>query len=205
MFENLKYDAKRYLKASGTKSLFMKFKTLVLDRGFWAVFNYRYGRWVLGIKHRLIRVPFSFVYILSSLFIEAVTGATIVQSAEIGPGLMVHIPSGVLITGKIGRYCSIISGAQIQGRANWQDHEDPNIGDYVFIGSGAKILGGLTIGNNVQVGSNSVVTKDIPDNSIVMPPQSKVLKDYWHPERKPFFADEMDVTYKTSKRDIEDK
>ena len=44
----------------------------------------------------------------------------------------------------------------------------PHIGDNVFIGAGAKILGDIKIGNNVKIGANAVVTKDVPDNCTVV-------------------------------------
>jgi serine O-acetyltransferase len=51
----------------------------------------------------------------------------------------------------------------------------PIIGDNVFIGPGAKLFGNITIGNNVAIGANTVITKDIPDNSVVVGSQSKII------------------------------
>ncbi|WP_272869425.1 serine O-acetyltransferase [Paraprevotella clara] len=44
----------------------------------------------------------------------------------------------------------------------------PRIGNNVILSSGAKIIGGITIGNNVTIGANAVVTKDVPDNSLLL-------------------------------------
>ena len=49
-----------------------------------------------------------------------------------------------------------------------EDAIAPVIGDNVFIGTGAKIIGNITIGNNVLIGANAVVTKDVPDNCTVI-------------------------------------
>lgn len=49
------------------------------------------------------------------------------------------------------------------------------IGDNVFIGCGAKIIGGVHVGNNVCIGANCVVTKDIPDNSTVVMPEFRII------------------------------
>lgn len=54
-------------------------------------------------------------------------------------------------------------------------NEVPHIGDNVFIGAGAKILGPITIGDNVKIGANSVVTKDVPDNCTVVGNPSKII------------------------------
>ena len=52
----------------------------------------------------------------------------------------------------------------------------PVIGDNVFIGAGAKIIGNIKIGNNVKIGANCVVVEDIPDNSTVVLNKSKIIK-----------------------------
>lgn len=51
----------------------------------------------------------------------------------------------------------------------------PTIGNNVYIGAGAKIIGGITIGNNVRVGANAVVTKNIPDNCVVVIDNMRII------------------------------
>ena len=62
----------------------------------------------------------------------------------------------------------------------------PHIGDNCKIGAGAKILGGVKIGNNVTIGANIVVTKDVPDNSVVVGAQMRIL------ENKEIFNEDKD-------------
>lgn len=62
----------------------------------------------------------------------------------------------------------------------------PHIGDNCKIGAGAKILGGVKIGNNVTIGANTVVTKDVPDNSVVVGAQMRIL------ENKEIFNEDKD-------------
>ncbi|UCF79292.1 MAG: hypothetical protein JSW03_03315, partial [Candidatus Eiseniibacteriota bacterium] len=121
MLDNLRYDIKRYLKGHENRCFLLRAKILLLDLGFWAVCVYRYARWTQRIRYRLIRFPFSLLSIALGLLVEIATGAKIVISAEIGPGLLVHLPSGIVISGKLGRHCTVVSGAQIQSRANWRD------------------------------------------------------------------------------------
>lgn len=88
-----------------------------------------------------------------------------------GPGLRIN-HYGMLIVNKharIGKWCDINQGVNIG--ANGMIDDDgrvhlrmPIIGDHCYIGIGAKIFGDCKIGNNVRIGANSVVTKDIPDN-----------------------------------------
>lgn len=74
---------------------------------------------------------------------------------------------------KVGNYCGFNAGVLI-GTDN--DGNRPVLGDHVAFGPGAKAFGKLTIGNNVFVAPNAVVTKDVPDNCIVGGVPAKVLK-----------------------------
>ena len=74
---------------------------------------------------------------------------------------------------KVGNYCGFNAGVLI-GTDN--DNNRPVLGDYVAFGPGAKAFGKLTIGNNVFVAPNAVVTKDIPDNCIAGGVPAKILK-----------------------------
>lgn len=95
-----------------------------------------------------------------------------------GYGLRVmHLMSGgVLINAKkVGNYCGFNAGVLIGTNGN--EASKPIIGDYVAFGPGAKAFGALTIGNNVFVAANSVVTKDVPDNCIVGGLPARFIKE----------------------------
>ena len=85
-----------------------------------------------------------------------------------GKGLTIWHWGPIIINpaAKIGNYCTLYPGVLI-------GHKYPGngaaiIGDNVFIGAGTKIIGPVKIGNNVTIGQNCVITKDIPDNSVVV-------------------------------------
>lgn len=91
-----------------------------------------------------------------------------------GPGLRIN-HHGLLIVNamaKIGKWCDIHQGVNI-GENGYIDENDciinevPTIGDYCFIGPGAKIFGKCRCGNNVRVGANAIVNKDVQDNQTV--------------------------------------
>jgi len=71
---------------------------------------------------------------------------------------------------KIGKSCVIFHQVTIGSNtlADTKNPGAPTIGDNVYIGTGAKIIGGIHVGNNVRIGANCVVTKDIPDNTTVV-------------------------------------
>ena len=75
---------------------------------------------------------------------------------------------------RVGNYCGFNAGVLI-GTTN-EANSRPTIGDFVAFGPGAKAFGNITIGNNVFVAPNAVVTKDVPDNCIVGGVPAKILK-----------------------------
>ncbi len=86
-----------------------------------------------------------------------------------GKGLVIYHWGPIIINGnvRIGDNCTLYSGVLI----GWKSPNEPGcakIGNNVFIGSGTKIIGPVHIGNNVIIGQNMVITKDIPDNSVVV-------------------------------------
>lgn len=103
-------------------------------------------------------------------------GLDIVPSVPIGPGLYIpHPVSTVVMARKIGKNVSLISGITIGMRNR---HEFPIIGDNVTIGTGARVLGGVTIGENALIGANAVVTIDVPANSTAVGIPARILKPH---------------------------
>ena len=99
-----------------------------------------------------------------------------------GPGL--HIPHGKTVVNpnaKIGKDCKIMSDVTIGISGRYKSDGSPTIGDNVFIGTGARILGGIQIANGVVIGANSVVIKDIiePNITVAGIPAKKVSDRGW--------------------------
>ena len=93
-------------------------------------------------------------------------GIEIVVSAPIGPGFYIaHSVGCVLAPRSIGANCSIISNVTLGMRNEWAF---PIIGDNVFIGAGARVLGGIRLGDNSIVGANAVVVKDVAPATTVV-------------------------------------
>ena len=97
----------------------------------------------------------------------------------IGPGLRIfHIGDFIHVKPncRIGKKFSILPGVVIGNKHLEADDSWVIIGDKCYIGLGARIFGNVTIGNNVVIGANSVVTKNIPDNCIVAGIPAKIIK-----------------------------
>lgn len=76
---------------------------------------------------------------------------------------------------KIGNYCKLQTGVVI-GNTHHSEDEKPILGNHVTLGPGAKVFGRITVGNNVFIGANSVVTKNTPDNTLVGGIPAKIIK-----------------------------
>ncbi|RYE43053.1 MAG: serine acetyltransferase [Hyphomicrobiales bacterium] len=104
-------------------------------------------------------------------------GISIHPGTLMGPGFYIGHFGGIVVSARsqIGRNCNISQGVTI-GKAHGGKHAGyPVIGDNVYIGPGAKIVGGITIGSNVAIGANCVVTKDTPDNAVVVGVPGEVI------------------------------
>lgn len=120
------------------------------------------------------------IYHITYLFLRHYAikyGIDIPYQTRIGSGFYIGHYSGIFVSGKviIGKNCNISHGATIGETVRGKRMGCPTIGDNVYIGPGAKIIGGITIGNNVAVGANAVVTKNVPDNAVVVGIPAKVI------------------------------
>jgi serine O-acetyltransferase len=151
----------------------------------WAVGIFRFGKWVMGIRFGPLRKALLAVYFLLYKISEALSGIRLSIYSEIGAGLVVHNFGGVIIRGRLGRNCTIVQGAQLISRSDGKDSGWPTLGDNVYVGSGAKVLGNVHVGNNVRIGANAVVMADVPDDSLVLPPESKVIRGFYRRKAAP--------------------
>jgi serine O-acetyltransferase len=105
-----------------------------------------------------------------SMLTRAVTGIEIHPAALIGAGLFIDHGAGVVIgeTAEIGRDVTLYQGVTLGGTGFATGKRHPTVQDNVTIGSGAKLLGPITIGHGAKIGANSVVITDVPANSTVV-------------------------------------
>jgi serine O-acetyltransferase len=104
-------------------------------------------------------------------------GIIISYKTEIGPGFYVGHFGGIVISYKarIGKNCNISQGVTIGQSYRGERRGTPTLGDGVFVGPGAKLFGNIKVGNNVAVGANCVVTRDVPDNAVIIGVPGKVI------------------------------
>ena len=136
-----------------------------------AITFYRISRW-LYLHH----IPF--LPKLVTLLIFLIYNSKIPYQAQIGKGSFLGYGGmGVVVHSKcvIGDRCTI--GQQVTlGGGNRRYPGVPQIGNDVYIAKGAIVIGGITIGDNVTIGANAVVTKPVPANAIVAGVPAKILR-----------------------------
>lgn len=106
-------------------------------------------------------------------------GIDISYRTKIGKGLYIGHFGGIVIHGdtEIGEFCNLSQGITIGISNRGKKVGTPKIGDRVFIGPGAVILGGINIGNDVLIGTNAIVTFDVPDKAVVASPLASIVSD----------------------------
>jgi serine O-acetyltransferase len=105
-----------------------------------------------------------------------VSHALIGRDAEFGPGLVILHTFGIVINSSVraGRNLTLEHGVTIGAEKSLC----PVLGDNVFIGAGAKVIGPVRIGNDVKIGANAVVTRDLPDGATAVGIPARVIKIY---------------------------
>jgi len=101
---------------------------------------------------------------------RAVTGVEIHPAAEIGKEFFIDHGSGVVIgeTAKIGARVTLYQGVTLGGTGFQRGKRHPTLGDNVTVGSGAKLLGPIAVGDNAKIGANTVVVEDVPPGATVV-------------------------------------
>ncbi len=149
------------------------FEVLMLYSGVRALISYRIAHWFFNKR---------LFYIARAISQRSrrKTGIEIHPGAKIGTGFFIDHGMGVVIgeTAEIGDNCTIYQGVTLGGTGKQQGKRHPTIGNNVMIGSGAKILGPFTVGDNSKVASNAVVLDEVPPNSTAVGvPARIVIKD----------------------------
>ncbi|SMP62839.1 serine O-acetyltransferase EpsC [Anoxynatronum buryatiense] len=121
---------------------------------------------------------------LISNFSRFMTGIEIHPGATIGKGFFIDHGMGIVIgeTAEVGDNVTLFHGVTLGGTGKDQGKRHPTVSDNAIIGTGAKVLGPITIGAYAKVGANAVVLKDVPDHCSAVGIPAKIIPP---PEEKP--------------------
>ena len=122
------------------------------------------------------------LWVLAHRFWSAVAGTDIPINTEIGGGLAMPHPNGIVIhaNAKVGPNCLIFQQVTLGGN----EHGAPTLIGHVDVGAGAKILGSVTIGAHAKIGANSVVLTDIPAGATAVGIPAKIILPKGDQERR---------------------
>jgi serine O-acetyltransferase len=139
--------------------------------GFHAILAHR-------LAHRLYRAGVPLVPRVISQISRFFTGIEIHPGATIGRRFFIDHGMGVVIgeTAEIGDDCLLYQGVTLGGTGNEKGKRHPTLGDGVVVGTGAKVLGNIRIGNHSKVGAGSVVVHPVPDDSTVVGIPGRVVR-----------------------------
>ncbi len=128
--------------------------------------------------HKLHKNGNLFTARLISQTARFITGIEIHPGATIGEGLFIDHGSGVVIgeTAEIGNNCTIYQGVTLGGTGKDTGKRHPTIGDNVLIGSGARVLGPVNVGNNVKIAAGAVVLDDLPDDCTAVGVPARIVR-----------------------------
>ena len=156
MFKNIREDYRAYDGNWGAQ-------------GFWVMVVYRFGRWRYDVRPLIVRKVLSLIYRMLFKFVQIITGVELPCEVPVGRNFIIDHFGGIVISGyaKFGDNCRLRSGVVV-GLRRVEEKSAPVCGNNVDIGSGAKLLGPIQIGDNVLIGANAVVLCDVPDNSIAI-------------------------------------
>ena len=169
MFDELKEMIAAYKARDPAARTSME--VLLLYPGLKAVCSHRRAHWCY--EHNL-----KFLARMISQASRRRTGIEIHPGAKIGKRLVIDHGMGIVIgeTAEIGDDCLIFHGVTLGGTGKDVGKRHPTIGNHVLIGTGAKVLGPITVGDGSRVAANAVVLKDIPENSTAVGSPARVVK-----------------------------
>jgi serine O-acetyltransferase len=163
MFDNLRRDTQRQREIKKKSFPWYVLESLLFDNGYQAVLFHRLARWF-----RVRNVP-----VLGALFARwglYVTGVDISPLADIGPGLLIVHGVGTVIGGlaRVGGDATILHQVTLGSPHPERREAMPVVGDRVFFGAGAKVIGAVTVGDGAFIGVDALVTRDVPAGARVL-------------------------------------
>ncbi len=148
-----------------------RLEVILVYAGLHAIWGHRIAHWLWTHNFKLLGR-------WSSQVVRDLTGIEIHPGAVIGEGFFIDHGMGVVIgeTAEIGNFVTLYHGVTLGGTSLEKGKRHPTIGDRVTIGTGAKVLGAITIGNDSRIGANAVVVKSVPANSVVVGVPGQIVR-----------------------------
>lgn len=180
MYSDLLCDFSRYQNYSDCKTGFKFINNILIifkSPSFFAIINHRFGFWVNShfTGHKTIFKHFlKFFYFIGKFLSVCISKIDIDVSSNIGEGLFLSNKGNIILgVNKMGRNCTVDHNVTI---GNDQSRLVPTIGDNVWVGSNSVIYGGITIGENTVISEYSVLSKSLPSRVLAGGNPCRILK-----------------------------
>jgi len=177
----LRADLRRYLGKQQRLTFATALRALKDNYGMQALACYRLGRWLIRASRRpylwvLLPVGWPLYFVLSR-YVRYAFGIRLHLSAHIGPGMYIGHFGGIIVSRcRMGENCSIAQSTRIAADISGRG---PLLGDRVWVGAHARIIGPYEIGSRSTVSAAAVVQRDIPENALCMGnPARVVMRNY---------------------------
>jgi serine O-acetyltransferase len=172
MLETVREDLRHKVARRGFPPTLASYVRACGSEGSLAQLLYRAMRFCGG--HGL-GLPALVIYRINALVGQAVIG----RGADLGPGLVILHASGTVINTSVRAGKNLVlehavTLGEVRGRS-------PVLGDNVYVGAGAKVIGPVRVGSDVTIGANAVVTRDLPDGATAVGVPARVIKIYGQP------------------------
>lgn len=169
LFKNISYDVNAVLERDPAAR--SKVEVFLLYPGIQAVMWHR-------LAHFFYKKNMKFLARWISQCTRFWTGIEIHPGATIGRGLFIDHGMGVVIgeTTVIGDDCTIYQGVTLGGTGKEKGKRHPTLGNNVMVGSGAKVLGPFTVGDNSKIAAGAVVLSEVPPNSTCVGVPARIVK-----------------------------
>ncbi len=164
MFSYLREDIKRY----------KNYGKWFLKGGFWITLCYRFGFWAKHLKIKIFRLPFLVIYSILVFPFRIFMHVYIPTNAVIGPGILFQHPFLIFFSPNtvLGENCTIYHDVTF---GFGPKEGEPVLNNNVVVFPGARILGGINIGEHAHISANSVVTRDVQDHTIISAQQVRPI------------------------------
>ena len=161
-----------------------KLEVFLLYQGVHAVIFHRVSHWLWQHDCR-------FLARLNSQIARHCTGIEIHPGATIGKRLVIDHGMGIVIgeTAEIGDDCLLYQGVTLGGTGKDKGKRHPTLGNNVLVGSGAKVLGPFTVGDNARIAAGAVVLSEVPANATAVGVPARIVRMAGKPV---YYADDVD-------------
>ena len=140
------------------------FRAFLREQSIYCILIYRFGRYVDTVKCFYLKRILNIIYYFLFRIVETIFATSIPKESQIGGGLRIWHFGQIFINSKviIGVNCTLRHGVTIGNKSN--DNKAPVIGDNVDIGANSMLIGDIVVGSNCVIGAMTLVNCDVPDN-----------------------------------------